>query len=424
MLVGRTAVRLYTLNTQLSTLNMSVRHWQSRFRYTDLPAPSEFAPDELLATEWGLEAWMQGGYGPAGTSWPTIPAAFVLYCYASGTATTKEVRIRVNYPTSYVTVGSWETGQWRTLRIEFDDSLGQYGRYTYLLDGTAVYTQDALSPVSEPTSGTWGSLRAHANWQCGSSLVIAAEAGDYSRGLSGGTSVSDDFADGQLIGWQKSVFYNVDDPPFVEASGVVSYTWPASSLGARLLDQMIVEGLAVWLAPCTGHTFAYHLTGDGLQLQRGECVSGLPYTVTDNRHDRPIAALDLGGHHLVFFSRAGTAFCARSYHDGRTWSEDDMAAIPAWSGYELLDVELCCDGLTLLALLWDDDADALCISRCTNASGTNWTAPAQIAAGLTNKPVARLREYDDGLVRAFYQIGTQDMQVISNEQAGIEGEWS
>ena len=398
---------------------MSLRHWQAAFRYADVPAQSEFTPGEWLATEWGIEAWMQGGYGPAGTSWPTLPAAFVLYSYLSGTAAVTEVRIRVNYPDTYVTVGLWEAGQWRTLRIEFDDSQGEYGRYTYFLDGTAVYTQDALSPVSEPGSGTWGSLRAHASWQAGSALLLSGEADDYARSITSGTSVGDGFADDELFGWQKSVFFGSGDPPFAAGSGVLHYAWPAASLGARLLDQLIIEGLAAELAPGTGHTFAYHLTGEGVRLRRGvPAGSGwqpdADYAVTGGRHDRPLCAAHLGGHHLLFFTRAGTGCGARSYCDGRAWSANDMAVISAWSGYELLDVELCRDGATLLALLWCDADDALCLSRCTDGSGTGWTALVQIATGLTNKPVGRVREYDDGLVRVFYQIGTLDPQVLTN----------
>ena len=109
---------------------------------------------------------------------------------------------------------------------------------------------------------------------------------------------------------------------------------------------------------------------------------------------------------------------------GRLWEENEMAAIPAFAGYYLLDVALLRDSWTLIAALWSEVSEALYVSRCTDGSGTTFSTPAQIATGVVSRPVARLSEEPNGRLRLFYQSLDSAPEMLTNQQAGIAGAWA
>ena len=190
----------------------------------------------------------------------------------------------------------------------------------------------------------------------------------------------------------------------------------------------IGAGLAHTLDLGTGHNFVHYQSSQGVRQRRGALLDGLsslPQSeVTDDVDDRPIAIMDIATRRFAYLHREGVAMVALSKRDGLAWEETDMAAVTPFAGYYLLDAALLRDGWTLVAALWSEESEALYVSRCTDGSGTEFSAPTQIAAGVTSRPVARLSEEPNGRLRLFYQVLDSTPQMLTNHHAGIEGPWT
>jgi hypothetical protein len=176
-------------------------------------------------------------------------------------------------------------------------------------------------------------------------------------------------------------------------------------------------------------TFVHYLDGDGIVQQlRGSFAGGTGFfgfaeSAVTSGSGRTFIILDSVSHHLgeFFHDYPDLPQLARSYDTGLTWGIANVAQITELSGYLMLDHIVTHDGCGLAALL--QGGTNVSVGVDYSGAGTHWNIVYPVVT-TSEAPLARIREYPDGIVRLFYQEGTAVPKVLANRNGGRSGTWT